>query len=59
MYRTGKLSISPKKDNTDLFGYVTKIHVKSLNMEQVRVISTSYQHKSDKPTSYPIEILLS
>ena len=53
---TGKRSISPKKDNTDLFGYVTKIHVKSLNTGKVGVISASYQPNADKPILYPIEI---
>jgi len=52
---TGKRSISPKKDSTDLFGYVINIHVESLNTEKVGAISASYQHKPDKPTLYPIE----
>jgi hypothetical protein len=51
-----KSSISPKRDNMDLFRYVTKIHVKSLNMEKVGVISDSYQPNADKPILYPIEI---
>ena len=45
-----KLSISPKKDSTDLFGYVTKIHVKSLNTEKVGAISASDHPNADKPT---------
>ena len=40
----------------DLFGYVTEIHVKSLNTEKVGTISASYQPNADKPTLYPIEI---
>jgi len=44
-----------KKIAPTFFGICKETCIELLNMENVGAISTSYQHKSDKPTLYPIE----